>query len=212
MKNKFFINLILGFVKLTGLLPVLIFFKPKTMWLNYNKKRLPKGCIIVSNHKSLLDFPLYLLVFPFRTIHFLMAEVLYNKSKFFAFFLNSIGGIKVERNSKDFSFVADALEVLDKKGTVGIFPEGRLPVNGKPFPFTVSTAYIALNSTAPIVPIFTDGNYGISKRASVVIGEPFYLTDYCKENLSEAEQLDHLTALLENKVRGLEEFLRKDEK
>ena len=211
MMSKFFINICLGFVKLTGLLPVLIFFKPKILKLN-KKQKLPKGCIIVSNHKSLLDFPFYLLVFPFRTIRFLMAEVLYNKSKFFGFFLNAIGGIKVERNSKDFSFVANALEVLDKKGTVGIFPEGRLPVNGKPFPFTVSTAYIAINSAAPIVPVFTDGNYGISKRASVVIGEPFYLTDYCKEDLTETEQLNHLTETLENKVRGLEEFLRKDEK
>ena len=207
-RNKFFVNLALAFVKITGIIPAWLFLKPRVR--RVRGARLPKNCIVVSNHKSLMDFVLYLVVFPFRTIRFLMAEVLYNKGKLFAWFLSAIGGIRVDRNSHDFSFVSDAIEVLDKGGTVGVFPEARLPVNGKPFPFTVSTAFIATHAEAQIVPVFTDGNYGLKKRATVVIGEPFYLTDYLKKDVSEDEQLQHLTDLLHDKVYDLEKFAKKD--
>ncbi len=207
-KNKIFVNLFVGFVKLTGLLPAWLLFKPKVY---YKSKRypLPKPCILVSNHKSLMDFVLYLVVFPFRTIRFLMAEVLFNKGKLFGKFLHAIGGIKVDRDAHSFDFVSDALQVIDEGGTVGIFPEGRLPIGGKPWPFTPSTAFIAMHTDAPIVPVYTDGNYGLFKRARVVIGEPIVLMDYCDQSASQEEQLKSLTALLESKVYELKDELAK---
>ena len=53
MKNVWFIRVFLGFTKLTGLIPAWLFFKPRIFRA---QKKLPKGCIVVSNHKSLLDF------------------------------------------------------------------------------------------------------------------------------------------------------------
>ena len=204
MKKKWFIDLFLAFARITGGLPAWLFFKPRVFRA---KRRLPKSCIIVSNHKSLLDFVLYLLVFPFRTVRFLMAEVLYNKGKFFSFLLNSLGGVRVNRDDRDFSFVSEALEILDAGGTVGVFPEARLPVGGKPFPFTTSTAFIAMNCDAPIVPVYTDGRYGIFKRTGVCVGEPFHLTDYMKDGISTEEQLKYLTDILHDKVYSLEKEL-----
>ena len=208
-KNKLAVNLFLGFVKITGIIPALIFLKPRVHLKKGAKRRLPAPAILVSNHISLMDFVLYLLVFPFRTIRFLMAEVLYNKSKIFALFLNLIGGIRVDRDAFDFGFISDCIEVLDKGGTLGIFPQGRLPVGDKTFPFTVSTAYIAKNADAPIVPVYTDGNYGLFKRANVVIGAPFYISDYVKEGESEEESLKRLTAILEEKVYSLKDEIEK---
>lgn len=208
-RNKLAVNLFLGFVKLTGIIPALIFFKPRVHIEKGAKRSLPAPSILVSNHISLMDFVLYLLVFPFRTIRFLMAEVLFNKGKLFAKFLGLIGGIRVNRDAFDFSFVSDCIEVLDKGGTLGIFPQGRLPIGDKPFPFTVSTAYIAKNASAPIVPVYTDGNYGLFKRANVVIGKPFYITDYIKEGESEEESLKRLTAILEEKVYSLRNEIEK---
>lgn len=179
--------------------------KPKIYFEDGAKRYLPKKCILVSNHKSLLDFILYLLIFPFNTIHFLMAEVLYRKGPFFRFLLNSWGGIKVERDNKDFSFVSDSVEILNDGGKIGIFPESRLPINNKPFPFTTSTAFIAINSNALVVPVYTDGKYGLFKRASVCIGKPMLLSDYVIEGLDEQEQLQNLTNVIENKVYELKE-------
>ncbi len=207
-KHRWFVNFCVGFVKLTGLLPAWLFFKPRVKRLHRNGSPLSTPCILVSNHTSLLDFVLYLLVFPFHTIRFLMAEVLFNKGKVFAGFLRAIGGIRVDRDTYDFGFVADAIEILDQRGIVGIFPEGRLPQRGKVFPFTVSTAFIALHAPeVPIVPVYTDGNYGLFKRAEVVIGKPVFLADYCQDGLDDAAQLQQLTDRLHNLVYALKEEL-----
>lgn len=212
MKSTLPIRLFSGFVRLTGLVPALIFFKPRVKLENERASRhLPKHAILVSNHTSLMDFVLYLVVFPWRTVRFLMAEVLFNKGKLFATFLTLLGGIRVDRNTFDFEFVSDALDILDHGGTLGVFPQGRLPVGGKPFPFTVSTAFIALQTDAPIIPVYTDGRYGLNKRAGVVIGEPLYLHEYKKDELSDDEQLNHLTALLEERVYALADRLNTKE-
>lgn len=207
LKNTFLVKLCMGFVKLTGVLPAWLLLKPRVHLAPGAKRRLPKNCILVSNHISLMDFVLCILVFPLRTVRFLIAEVLYNRSKLLAVFLRAIGGIRVERDKMTFDFVSDALEVLDKGGAIGVFPQARLPLKGQQFPFTVSTAFIALKTSAPIIPVYTDGNYGITKRANLVIGEPLQLADYCQEGLSENDQLDHLTKLLEAKVYALKEEL-----
>ena len=207
-KKKWLVRLCLGFVKLTGIIPAWILLKPRVHLASGAKRRLPKTCILVSNHISLMDFVLCVLVFPFRTIRFLIAEVLYNKNKFMDTLLNLIGGIRVEREAHSFDFVSHALEVLDDGGTVGVFPQARLPIKGKPFPFTVSTTFIAMHTDAPIVPVYTDGNYGLFKRANLVIGEPIYLKDHCKEGLGEQEQLNYLTKLLEETVFALKEEIR----
>ena len=207
-KNTFLVKLFTGFVKLTGAIPALLFLKPRVRLAPGAKRRLPPSCILVSNHMSLIDFVLCLLVFPMRTIRFLIAEVLYNRSKLFATFLNLIGGIRVDRDTKSFGFVSDALKVLDDGGTVGIFPQGRLPLKGQQFPFTVSTAFIAMNTDVPIVPVYTDGNYGITKRVGVVIGAPIYIKELCIEGLGEQEQIAQLTKQLEEKVFALKEELK----
>jgi 1-acyl-sn-glycerol-3-phosphate acyltransferase len=211
-KNKWLVNLCLGFVKVTGLLPAWLFLKPRVIVEEGAKRKLPKSCILVSNHISLMDFVLCLLVFPFRTIRFLVGEVLYNKYALLGKFLNLIGCIRVEREAMTFDFVSHALEVLDQGGTIGIFPQARLPLKGQQFPFTVSTAFIALRTDAPIVPVYTDGNYGLKKRATMVIGQPIYLQEMCKDGLSDQEQLAYLTKLLEDKVFSLKEEINKNGK
>lgn len=207
-KKNWLVKLCLGFVKLTGLIPAWILLKPRVHLAAGAKRRLPKKCILVSNHISLMDFVLCTLVFPVRTIRFLVAEVLYNRAKLLGIFLYLIGSIRVEREAKAFDFVSHSLEVLDRGGAIGVFPQARLPLKGQKFPFTVSTAFIAMHTDAPIIPVYTDGNYGITKRANMVIGAPIYLQEFCQEGLNEQQQLDHLTKLLEEKVYALKEELK----
>ena len=156
-----------------------------------------------------MDFVLYMNIFPARTLRFLIAEVMFNKGKMFAKFLFSIGGIFVNRDARDFSFVGEALKVLDAGGTVGIFPESRLPVNGKPWPFKPSIVFIALRTDAPIVPMYTDGAYSLKKRTRVMIGEKIYLRDYCSEENPSVEEIERLTSILEAKTYELKDELER---
>lgn len=218
MKKYTFVHfLVLWFTKLTGIIPALIFYKPRLHYMNKScSRRLPRPAILMSNHKSLLDFPLYLMLFPMRTMRFQMAEVLFNKSKIFAWFLHCIGGIYVNRDNLDMAFMGNTLEILDKGGTVGIFPEGRLPVNGKPWPFKPSIAYIAAHSNAAIIPVYTDGNYGLTKRVNVMIGEAIDVRDYIGNAEPDKETYAKLTEILEGKKNEmqaeLERRLNKDGK
>ena len=214
MKQRNASRLLLGFVKLTGILPALMFFKPKVIYKDKQRqsKKLPAPCILMSNHTSLLDFVLYICLFFGRTIRFLMAEVLFNKGKLFARFLFALGGIYVNRNQLNMGFMAECIRILDQGGTVGIFPQGRLPVNGKPFPFKSGVTYMALHTDAPIVPIYTDGNYGLFKRATVVIGTPIHLKDLCKEESPSIEEIERLTRFLEEETYRLKEYLSQNEK
>ena len=203
-------RLVVWFVKLTGLIPAYLFFKPKVYKVNKSSKRyLPKKAILMSNHISLLDFVLYLIVFFWRNIHFLIAEVMFNKGKLFSWFLYKLGGIFVDRNACDFSFVERSLKVLDNNGIVGIFPQGRLPVNGKPFPFKPGIVLVALRTDAPIVPVYTDGNYGLFKRVHVIIGEEIYLRDYVTGDDVTNEEIASLTNMLEQKNYELKKELEK---
>lgn len=206
-------RVVVGFVKLTGLIPALLFLKPKVYKVNNNSKRyLHSKAILMSNHMSLLDFVLYLIVFFWRNIHFLIAEVMFNKGKLFSWFLYKIGGIFVDRNACNFSFVEESLRVLESNRMVGIFPQGRLPVNGKPFPFKPGIVLVALRTDAPIIPVYTDGNYGLFKRAHVIIGEEIYIRDYIKYDDAAAvtnEEIASLAKMLEEKNYELKTILEK---
>lgn len=205
MRQKNVNRFVLGFVKLTGYLPAMLFFKPRVIYQDktVQSKRLPKPCIFVSNHQSLLDFALYLCLFFGRTIRFQMAEVLFEKGKLFSNFLFWLGGIYVNRNKLNMEMMATCIRILDAGGTVGVFPQGRLPVDGKPFPFKSGVVYMALHSDAPIIPVYTDGNYGLKKRATVVIGQPIRLKEWCTDEKPSLATIEALTAQLEQTVYDL---------
>lgn len=202
------------FVKLTGLLPTLLFLKPKVYLASEKASRiLRKPCILMSNHISLMDFPLYEIVFYLKNPRFLVAEVLYNKSPVLHWLLDHIGAIYVNRDTFDFSFIENAVRELDHGRIVGIFPEGRIRVKGEVHPFRPSVALLALQTDAPIIPCYTDGNYGLFKSAHVMIGEPIYLRERCASPNPSAAELQALTdelrtisdglgALLEERVHG----------
>ena len=209
MRKKKLNRAFLAFVKLTGALPAAILYKPRVFYAEpqRQRRRLPRPCILISNHTSLLDFPLYLLLFPFRTLRFQIAEVLFHKSPALSWLLYRIGGIFVDRDARDFGFVGETLEILDAGGTVGIFPQSRLPDGPKPFPFLPSIAYIALHSDAPIVPAYTDGCYGLKKRTHVMLGAPIRIRDVFPDITDKPEDLTRVTEYLEETVRALKRQL-----
>ena len=96
---------------------------------------------------------------------------------------------------------------MERNKIVGVFPQGRLPVNGKPFPFKPGIVLIALRTNAPIVPVYTDGNYGITKRTRIIIGEEIHLQDYAESADVSSDELMRLTKMLEEKTEALKTCL-----
>ncbi len=199
-----------AFVKITAW-PVQFFcFRTKVYYEDKSaQSRSIKGkAVIISNHTSLFDYAVYLFVFFFRTLKVQMAEVLFEK-KLLGLFLRAMGGIYVNRDARNFGFITKSVEILDKGGVVGIFPESRLPLKGekRPLEFKTSAAYIALSANAPVIPVFTNGSYFGRKRARVIIGRPIDLNSYVDGSLSEKENLTNATKVLRDKIIDLERLL-----
>ena len=155
--------------------------------------------IIISNHTSVFDYAVYIFVFLTRTLRFQMAEVLFRK-KFLGPLLKMLGGIYVNRDTYDMSFMGKSQAILDKGGVVGVFPEARIPrpEEKRPLEFKPSVAYLAYLSGAPIIPIVTNGSYfNRKKRARVLIGKPIDIGIWWDPS---KERRDNLSAI-SNKLR-----------
>lgn len=171
-------------------------------------RRIKGPAIIISNHTSVFDYAAFLFVFFSRTLRYQMAEVLFKK-KPLGLFLKMLGGIKVDRDARDYGFIAKSEAILHRGGVVGIFPEGRLPLAGeeRPLPFRPGAAYLALLSGAQVIPVYTKGGYFAKGRSKVVIGEAFYAAGLTDERLSEKDNIDLVSKKMRERVMGLGKLL-----
>lgn len=197
------IRLFQSFVKITAWLIYFICFRTKIYYENKDSqsRKIKGSAIIISNHTSVYDFALLLFLFPFRTIRCLMAELLFNR-KGLGLFLKLMGGVKVDRDAYNFSFLSKSLDILQKNGVVAVFPESRLPKENeqRPLEFKPSATYIAIKSGAPIIPIYTNGSYFNKKRARVIVGAPIDINQLYDDNITEKENVDKITIKLREKV------------
>lgn len=206
----------ISFVKVTGLPPQAIYFKKKIYYVDkeVQSTKIKGPAIIVSNHTAVYDFALYLFTFYGRTIYPLVGEVLYQKNKFMSFFLKHMGGIKVNRDIYDFSFMNESIKKLNKGKALLIFPEAKIPSKEETdlLDFKPSFVYLALETGAPIIPTYTNGKYGKNAPARVLIGEPIYLEELYDNNKSEKDNIDYLCNYVRNYIKGLGDRLHDIEK
>lgn len=202
------------FTKLTGIMAAHIAFHTKIYYEDrkVQGRRIKGPAIIISNHTAIFDYAVFLFVFFGRTLRYQMAEVLFNKPVL-GVVLKMLGGIYVNRNTYDFSFVGKSEAILKKGGVVGIFPEARIPLpdEKRPLPFKTSAAYLArLCPNVPIIPIVTNGEYfSLKKRARVMIGKPIYINDYWNDELDNRENLINASEKLRQHIAGMTKELKK---
>ena len=195
----------LWFVKITGWIPQIFYFRKKVVYVNGKREKIKGKTLIVSNHKALMDYPLYMYIFMSKSLRTLTAEVIYNKGKLMAWFLKKIGCIRVNRDNYDFGFLEETIDILNNNGTALIFPESKLPKDENMQEFKPSFVYIALNSKSPILPVYTNGKYGKRGKAKVVVGEKIYLHELYDNNKSEKENVIYLTNYVRDYILKLGE-------
>ncbi len=199
------------FVKITGFIPQLIVFRLKVHYedKSVQGRLIRSKAIVVSNHNYLLDFGVLLYVFWSRTLRCVVAEVMYNKNIFMTALLKALGCIKVERDGYDFSFLDKAKSILEKGGVVEIYPESRLPQKGekRPLEFKPSYVYMALESGAPIIPVYSNGQLFSTKNERVIIGKPIYASSLYDSALSEKENVSRINEYVRSKIIELSKQL-----
>lgn len=196
------------FLKVTGTIPFMIYFRLKFYHASKKDKSRPLhgGAIVIANHTSILDYFTIMFTFPFRKIRTLVSEALY-AHKVPGTMSKIMDDIVVHRERSDLSFMAKAEKALGKKQVISIFPEGHLVRTGKIDTFRPAVVYLALRTGAPIVPVYIDAHYNSIKRTRVITGPKIYLKDYCDSTNPSPEQARELCELLRKKVEELKSQL-----
>lgn len=199
------------FLKITGFIPALFALPFKTYYSNrkVQSRRIKGKAIVVSNHRSVWDFGLMIFLFWSRTLRCVIGEVMFQQNRLMSLFLRGLGGIKVERQAHDFTFIGKCQRILDRGGVVEIYPEAMInkSTDEELLEFKPSVVYLALESNAPIIPVYNTAKYFCGKRSEVIIGEPIYLRELYDDNLTEKQNITNLTQILRQKILELKDEL-----
>ncbi len=164
---------------LNSIIPALILFPIKKIYLRKDKKEKYKGPVIVSmNHTSFLDYIEALLAFPGRRMYVLVGAKFYAWNPFLTFLLKAMGVIKVDEVTGNMDAVNKAVEQINKGHSILIFPEGHIETEGKLMEYKQAAALISLSSGVPIVPVFHNGRIGPGKRDLMFVGSYMYPDTY----------------------------------
>lgn len=204
------------FVKITGWIPQLLIFRIKVHYEDkaVQDQRIKGKAIVICNHNYLMDFGVLLYVFWRRTLRCAVAEIMYKKNFMMSLLLKLLGCVRVERQTHDFSFMGRLKKVLDRGGVVEIYPESRLPKpdEERPLEFKPSYVYLALESDAPIIPVYSNAKIFDKDYTRVIIGKPIKVGELYDTSLTEKENIEKINAYVRSKVIELREQLEKQEK
>jgi len=126
-----------------------------------------------------------------------------------AYFVRASGAFPVRRGKLDREAIRRALEVLKNGGVVGMFPEGKRSLNNQLLPIQPGTAFVAVRSGAPILPVGISGSEQVKgigfiihrPRITVTIGRPFSLP-YSKDKPLRS-QLPELSDMISKRIAEL---------
>ena len=179
--------------------PILwLIFRPKVYG---SRKSLGiKGkAIYICNHIAMTD-PLILAIVSPRIIHFMAKKEVFEKPIGRLLF-KSLLVFPVDRGTADIKSLKNAFRLLDKGKVFGI--ADRMDE------FEHGTAFIAMRSGAPVVPIYlANDSYRKGKRPRLIVGEPLYAKDSAMQASRRENELlftQRLRNTLETLKRELEE-------
>ena len=194
---------------LNSIIPALILFPIKKIYLRKNKKEKYKGPVIIAmNHTSFLDYVEALLAFPGRRKYVLVGAKFYAWNPVLTFFLKAMGVIKVDEVTGNMDAVNKAVEQLNKGHNILIFPEGHIETEGKLMEYKQAAALISLSSGCPIVPVFHNGRIGPGKRDLMFIGSLMYPDTYvCRDDLETlSDRANAFTSDLQERTETYRQF------
>ena len=184
----------------------LLVFKRKTYYEDRRAqgRRVRGKALIVSNHFSVFDYMVNLFLFPFRKLY-----VVYwpQNSKRIRWGMKFFGGIVSDRDVMGLRFMDESVKTLEKGRIVQIYPEAYISEDGRMDEFKPSYVLIALRAEAPIIPVITDGQYGLFKRVHLIIGKPIDLWDYCTSEDPTKEEIMALNDIVYKKCLELQREL-----
>ena len=198
--KRFFVY---DFLRVTGVLPGLIWYRPKRVYESEAAKaRIRSGAVLIANHIGFAD-PIYCMYAVwYRRHHFVCLKDLWDRKP--ALLFHNILTIPIDRENFNVNSLRQIADELENGSLVTLFPEGHINSTGELAVFKSGMVLMALRGRAPIVPLYVKAKKHFWSRAVFVFGEPL---DVCAEYGPRPTmvQIEEVTARLKEK----EESLRK---
>ena len=158
-------------------------FRPR--YLGRDKIPVDGPLIIAANHLSHID-PAFIMTATKRPVSYLSKKEHFD-STIRRLVFKQVGVIPIDRDEGGSEALEDAIEILEKGGAIGIFPEGTRSRDGDMGKGKTGVARLAAATDAAVVPVAirqTDDVWPVSKRAPrpwrkfyYKFGDPLYF-DY----------------------------------
>lgn len=123
------------------------------------------GLLLASNHVSYLD-PIVLGITMNRKICFIAKKEAFNNI-FGSIILKHLNAFSVDRGKVDIRSFKKALNILQEKKVLGLFPEGTRSLNGELQELKSGIIKIAMKTGVPILPVGIIGTYKIYSHGKI---------------------------------------------
>ena len=157
------------------------------------------GFVLTANHKSNWDV-IVLYAMLNKELNFMAKAELF-ENKLFAWVLRKFGAFPVKRNSNDIGAIKQALQILNNKKILAIFPQGTRRAELDIDDAKAGAVLFASRCQKPIVPIAIAGDYKLGSKIDIVIGEPIHFT----ERKLSPDELNSNTVVVMKKIKELAE-------
>lgn len=168
----------------------------------YGKQNLRvKGkAIFICNHRSMWD-PVIIAICTPRMVHFMAKKEIF-ESKIGNIFFRSLGAFPVNRKNVDLMSLKNALKVLNDGKIFGLFPEGKREVSDSLDEFEKGTAFFAIRSGAPVIPIYIRPDSQRRLRPVIMVGKAIDVSEIAA-NAQKSTLIDVVTDELADAVAAL---------
>ncbi|MBQ3115973.1 MAG: 1-acyl-sn-glycerol-3-phosphate acyltransferase [Clostridia bacterium] len=205
-KRKIGSNFAYDFVKVTGAIPALLWFRVKTIRANENvPKRYKKGVVFAVNHTSFLDPIIVHCVLWYRRLNFLATKELFKTERKLKFF-QRMHCIPIDKQNFNISAVHAVRDRLKEEKAIVIFPEGTVNrEEGTLENYKSGAVFMAHMAKKPLVPVYIVKGKKWYNRTVAVIGEPIDTTTICGK-VPKMADLDNASEYLKQKEEELREI------
>ena len=197
--------LLMDLIRITGVLPGLVWLRPKIRYTaKQAKKRLRGGVLVIANHTSFIDPACMMYVLWYRRLYFVCHQA-FVETKAGPFF--RAAGCLIPINADNFSVGSfrSITESLRDGKAVTLFPEGHVNKGDEMLEFKSGMVLISMQSKRPIVPVYLKPRRHWYSRLKAVVGEPVDITSL-SEGRPAFSKIQEVTALLKKREEELEAF------
>lgn len=200
-RSKFFAifdlrYLFYDFVKVTGVIPSMIYFRFKMYRYNKKKRELfNEPVIVVSNHITYSDIVVLLATFWNKRVSFIAKDELFN-SFLGNLFFKAVRAIPIQNHNVEIKTFKKAQKEIERGHLVALFPEGHIKTQEGLDTFKNGAVLLALLCKAPIVQVYIQEKKHWWERQRVMFGNKINVLDYFDSDKPSIEEIEKVTKML----------------